>query len=234
MTAREHAHRTFDTDIEALRSAVTTMAGLVGRQLVRAIDAIRRYDAQLVAAVLLDEQRVNQLQVESDLRCNRTIARRQPIAIDLREIIAVIHIVNDLERIGDEAKKIAIRSRDFADVPSPIGIDEIERMALRARAMFDAAIDAFVRHDPSVAARLGASDDEVDDLRDRLIGQLMQAMAQHPGAVTSGLAAVFVVQSIERVGDHAKNIAEHVALLVDGVDPRQAPVDSDREVGEGR
>lgn len=234
MTTREYAHRTFDTDIEVLRSTVTTMAGLVERQLVRAIDAIRRHDPQLVAAVLLDEQRVNQLQVESDLRCNRTIARRQPIAIDLREIIAVIHIVNDLERIGDEAKKIAIRSRDFADAPSPIGIDEIERMAARARSMFDAAVDAFVRHDPAAAARLEASDDEVDDLRDRLIAQLVQAMAQQPGAVTSGLAAVFVVQSIERVADHAKNIAEHVALLVEGVDPRQAPVGSDREVEEGR
>lgn len=235
MDTREYAHRSFDTDIEVLRSTVTTMAGLVERQLVRAIDVIRRYDPKIVAAVLLDEQRVNQLQVESDLRCNRTIARRQPIAIDLREIIAVIHIVNDLERIGDEAKKIAIRSRDFADRASPIGIDAIEDMAARARVMFGAAIDAFVRHDPTVATRLETSDDEVDDLRDRLIAQLLQAMATQPGVVTSGLAAVFVVQSIERVADHAKNIAEHVALLVEGVDPRQAaPVGSDREVDEGR
>lgn len=237
MTSREHvhrsAHRSFDADIEALRSMVTTMAGLVERQLVRAIDAIRRHDPQLVAAVLSDERHVNRLQVESDLRCNRTIARRQPIAIDLREIVAVIHIVNDLERIGDEAKKITIRSRDFVDAPPPIGIDGIERMASQARSMFDAAVDAFVRHDPAVAARLEASDDEVDDLRDRLIGQLMQAMAARPDAVTSGLAAVFVVQSIERVGDHAKNIAEHVTLLVEGVDPRQAPVGSERGVEEG-
>ncbi len=234
MASREFAHRTFDSDIETLRSTVATMAGLVERQLVRAIDAIRGHDPRLVDEVLLDEQQVNRLQVDSDLRCNRTIARRQPIAIDLREIIAVIHIVNDLERIGDEAKKIAIRSRDFADAPSPIGIDEIERMASRVRAMFDAAIDAFVRHDASVAARLEESDDEVDALRDRLIGQLMQAMSARPDAVSSGLAAVFVVQSIERVGDHAKNIAEHVALLVEGVDLRQAPVGSDREVEEGR
>jgi phosphate transport system protein len=232
MSSREYAHRSFDADIEVLRSTVTTMAGLVERQLVRAIESIRRQDPQLVAAVLLDEQRVNQLQVDSDLRCNRTIARRQPIAIDLREIIAVIHIVNDLERIGDEAKKIALRSRDFAAAPSPIGIDGIERMASRVRRMFDAAVDAFVRHDASVAAQLEAIDGEVDDLRDRLVGELMQAMAQQPASVTSGVAAVFVVQSIERVGDHAKNIAEHVALLVEGVDLRQAPLDSGRETGE--
>lgn len=233
MTSREYAHRTFDADIEELRSTVTTMAGLVERQFVRAIEAIRRHDPKLVEAVLLDEPRVNQLQVDSDLRCNRTIARRQPIAIDLREIIAVIHIVNDLERIGDEAKKIAIRSRDFADAPLPIGIDGIERMASLARSMFDAAIDAFVRHDGGVAGRLEAVDDEVDALRDRLVGKLMQAMAAQPGAVSCGVAAVFVVQSIERVGDHAKNIAEHVTLLVDGVDLRQAPVDSGRVVDEG-
>jgi len=233
MTTREYAHRTFDTDIEVLRSTVSTMAGLVERQFLRALDAIRRYDPQIVAAVLLDEQRVNQLQVESDLRCSRTIARRQPIAIDLREILAVIHIVNDLERIGDEAKKIAIRSRDFADLPSPIGIEAIEQMGSRARSMLDAAIDAFVRHDSTVAERVEASDVVVDDLRDRLIAQLLQAMAARPGVLTSGLAAVLVVQSIERVADHATNIAEHVTLLVDGVDPRQAPVGSDRDVDEG-
>ncbi len=220
MTSREYAHRQFDTDIEVLRSTVTTMAGLVERQFVRAVDAIRLRDPGLIADVLEDEQHVNRLQVESDLRCNRTIARRQPIAIDLREIVAVIHIVNDLERIGDEAKKIAIRSRDFEAEPSPIGVEGVERMAALVRSMLDAAVDAFVRHDPAVAARLGECDGEVDALRDELIERLMRAMAEQPGAVSAGLAMVFVVQSIERVGDHAKNIAEYVVNVVEGVDLR--------------
>jgi len=233
MTSREYLHRQFDTDIEVLRSTVTTMAGLVERQFVRAIDALRAPDEALLASVLLDEQKVNRLQVESDLRCHRTIARRQPIAIDLREIVAVIHIVNDLERIGDEAKKIARRSREFAGSSSPIEFGEIEAIATLVRRMLDAAIDAFVRHDASVAARLGVCDDEVDALRDRLVGKLMQAMSVRPGSVGSGVAGVFVVQSIERIGDHAKNIAEHVAPLVEGVDPRQAAPDADVEVGGG-
>ena len=108
---QDHTTRQFDTDIDRLRSVVTMMGGLVERQFVRAIDAVRLRDLGLVAQVLADEQRVNQLHLESDLRCNQTIARRQPIAIDLREIIAIIHTNNDLERIGDEAKKIALKSR---------------------------------------------------------------------------------------------------------------------------
>lgn len=219
---REYMHRQFDTDIEMLRSSVTTMSGLVERQFVRAVDAVRLHDLDLVAQVLTDEQRVNQLHVETDLRCNRTIARRQPIAIDLREIIAVIHTMNDLERIGDEAKKIALKARviDIAGAPMPMG--RIERMAALVRGMLGAAIDAFVRHDARSASLLGQRDDEVDALRDELIADLMATMTVRPETVSPGLALIFIVQSIERVGDHATNIAEYVVNLVEGIDLRYA------------
>ncbi len=212
----------FDADLDVLRSSVTVMAGLVERQFVRAVDAVRHRDPGMAAQVLADEQRVNQLQVESDLRCNQTIARRQPIAVDLREIVAVIHTVNDLERIGDEAKKIAIKSRDFHSVDLPIAMEGIERMAALVRGMLDDAIDAFVRHDAGVAARLAREDDKVDALRDELTADLMRTMAQRPQAVAGALSMVFVVQSIERVGDHAKNIAEYVVNVVEGIDLRHA------------
>jgi len=218
----EHIHRQFDTDIDVLRSAVTTMGGLVERQLVRAIDAVRLRDLDLVAQVLADEQKVNQLQVESDLRCNQTIARRQPIAIDLREIIAVIHTINDLERIGDEAKKIALKARVLHLAGSPIAMDRIERMSALVRGMLDSALDAFVRHDTRIAAVLGQRDDEVDALRDELIEELVATMSSRPDTVSTCLALIFVVQSIERAGDHAKNIAEYVVNMVEGVDLRHA------------
>jgi phosphate transport system protein len=219
---RDYMHRQFDTDIDGLRSSVTMMGGLVERQFVRAVDAVRLHDLDLAAQVIADEQKVNRLHVETDLRCNRTIARRQPIAIDLREIIAVIHTLNDLERIGDEAKKIARKSSAIEPSGAPIAMDRIERMSALVRGMLDAAIDAFVRHDAQAAAQLEERDDEVDALRDRLIEDLMATMAARPETVSPALALIFVVQSIERVGDHAKNIAEYVVNVVEGIDLRHA------------
>lgn len=218
----DHTIRQFDTDIERMRSTVSMMGGLVERQLVRAIDAVRDGDLQRVTQVLEDERAVNQLQLESDLRCNQLIARRQPIAVDLREIVAVIHSMNDLERVGDEAKKIALKARQFVGEPLPIPVEPILRMAEIVVEMLRAAIDAFVRQDEGAAARLAMRDDEVDALRDELVGQLITRMGDDPKVVSGALALVFVVQSIERVGDHAKNIAEYVVHVVSGVDPRHA------------
>lgn len=216
----DHTFKQFDTDIEKMRSTVSMMGGLVERQLLRAIDAVRDHDLGRVTQVLEDERVVNQLHLESDLRCNQMIARRQPIAVDLREIIAVIHSINDLERIGDEAKKIALKARQFVDAPLPIPFDQIERMAGIVVEMLRGAIDAFVRQDADAAARLTSRDDEVDALRDRLVEQLIGRMTEAPAVVAEALALVFVVQSIERVGDHAKNVAEYVVHVVSGVDPR--------------
>jgi phosphate transport system protein len=216
----EHTHKAFDTDIDTLRSSVTTMGGLVERQFVRAIDAVRYGDLRRVMDVLTDEETVNRMHVETDLRCNQVIARRQPIAVDLRETIAVIHSINDLERIGDEAKKIALKAKDFNGRPLPIDLEKIQRMADLVVAMLGAAIDAFVRHDTAVSATLAERDRAVDQLRDGLIEELIATMAADPRCVSDALALVFIVQSIERVGDHAKNIAEYVVQIVEGIDPR--------------
>jgi phosphate transport system protein len=210
----------FDTDIDMMRSAVSMMGGLVERQIVRAVDAVRYGDLRLVTQVLEDERIVNQLHLESDLRCNQMIARRQPIAVDLREIIAVIHTINDLERIGDEAKKIALKAKNFVDGRLPVPFEPIGRMTDIVVEMLHGAIDAFVRQDAGAAARLTMRDDEVDALRDSLVVQLIGRMTDDPESVSDALALVFVVQSIERVGDHAKNVAEYVVHVVSGVDPR--------------
>jgi phosphate transport system protein len=218
----DHTYRQFDTDIDAMRSAVSMMGGLVERQFVRAVDAVQHADLRLVTQVLEDERIVNQLHVESDLRCNQMIARRQPIAVDLREIIAVIHSINDLERIGDEAKKIALKAKGFVDGRLPVPFEPIRRMAEIVVEMLRGAIDAFVRQDADAAARLTTRDDEVDELRDRLVSELIGRMTEDPSTVSDALALVFVVQSIERVGDHAKNVAEYVVHVVSGVDPRHS------------
>jgi phosphate transport system protein len=188
--------------------------------LLRAIDAVRYGDLRLTTAVLVDERQINQMQVESDLRCNQIIAKRQPIAIDLREIIGVIHGVNDLERIGDEAKKIALKAQQFVDGKLPIPFDPVLQMTEIVADMLRSAIDSFLRQDEAAAERLIQRDIEVDALRDELIGALMRRMSEDPTRVSEALSLVFVVQSLERVGDHAKNIAEYIMHVVSGIDSR--------------
>lgn len=217
-----HTQVAFDNDIDRLRTSVTTMGGLVERQLQNALVALRACDEGVVQRVLDDEVEVNQLHVETDKRCNLTIAKRQPTAIDLREIVAVIHINGDLERIGDEAKKIALRSRDLCQaVTPPLPVARLDRTAALAASMLRDAIDAFARSDSSVREKLNARDDELDAQRDQLIIDLMQVMSASSD-VAAALAMIFVVQSLERVGDHAKAIAEYVFHIVEGVDPRHA------------
>lgn len=216
----EHTNRQFDTDIDAMRSAFTTMGGLVERQVIRAMDAVRTGDLRIVAQVLADERVINQLHVESDLRCNQVIARRQPIAVDLREIIAVLHSVNDLERIGDEAKKIAMKAREFADGHLPIPYEAVGEMSRIAVDMLHDVIGAFMRQDVTAATALLTRDLQVDAMRDEIHARLVDRMAQDPASVRQSLALVFVVQSIERIGDHAKNLAEYTINVVSGEDPR--------------
>lgn len=218
----DHTFKQFDTDIDAMRSAVAMMGGLVERQLIRAVDAVRQGDLRLVMQVLDDERKVNQLHLETDLRCNQLIARRQPIAVDLREVIGVIHTINDLERVGDEAKKIALKARQFVDASLPIPFEPIQQMADQAVEMLRLAIDAFVRQDDRTAARLAALDDAIDALRDQLVDELVGQMTRDPGVVSESLALAFVVQSIERIGDHAKNVGEYVIHVVSGVDTRHS------------
>lgn len=218
----EHTFKAFDTDIEGMRSAVIAMGGLVEKQFTRAIDAVRHGDLRLVSQVLVDEEIVNTQHIQADVLCNQFLARRQPFAVDLREVLAAIHAINDLERIGDEAKKIVLKARDLGDMAQrfDLPLDAVQAMAENVRVMLEQALDAFVRHDATVAARLEASDAEVDARRDALRQDLVQRAARQPESVTACVEMIFIVQSIERVGDHAKNIAEYVVTIVEGVDRR--------------
>ncbi len=221
----DHTYSRFDTDLIALRSEVSTMADLVERQLLRAVDAVRGGDPALVARVLGDESEVNRRHLQTDLHCNTMIARLQPIAVDLREIIAVLHINNDLERIGDEAKKIAIRARNLQARTLPQGqLDRLHEMAIDVAEMLRESVRAFARRDSALAAEVAARDESVDSARDRLIAALVDEISRNEGLATVGVDLAFVAQSIERVGDHAKNIAEYVIRIVDGVDPRHRAV----------
>ena len=227
----EHTMKAFDADIDGMRSTVMTMGGLVEKQFTRAIDALEHSALRLITQVLADEEIVNQYHLQADLLCNQILARRQPVAVDLRELIGALHTVNDLERIGDEAKKIALKARDLDQHVGrgALPFARVRAMAEGVRRMLSEALDAFVRHDPTVAARLLAQDAEVDSLRDSLNAELLGLMASEPASISASMDLVFVVQSIERVGDHAKNVAEYVVNVVEGVDMRHSAAEAARK-----
>ena len=216
----EHTSKKFDSELEGIRTRVLQMGGMVELQIVKAMEGLSNGDLLLIDQVIENDNRVNLLEIELDEACNQVIAKRQPTAVDLRMVSTVQKTITDLERIGDEAKKIALKAQHFNGRELPVSLDKIQRMADLVAEMLGAAIDAFVRHDTAVSRRLAERDREVDGLRDALIEQLIAQMSAEPTQVSDLLALVFVVQSIERVGDHAKNIAEYVVHVVEGIDTR--------------
>lgn len=220
MTSSDHLLASFDTDLARLRLELVRMAGLAERQFRAAVQAATTCDAGLAAEVLATEREVNALQVALGEACSRVIVRQQPAAVDLREVLAVLHAVGDLERIGDEAKKIAMKRFPADPRADAEHLEGIVRMGELASRMIAEAIDAFARRDPSVAAGLAQRDDAVDALRDALVGTLVARIAVEPRRSARLLDLVLMAQGIERVADHAENIARYVVHVVEGVDMR--------------
>ena len=232
----EHTHKQFDTEMEAIRSGVLTMGGLVETQLGRAISLLEDDEVDGVPEqVASDEQLINQMQVDMDLACSQIIAKRQPTAIDLRMVLTVTKIVNDLERVGDEAKKVAKKATQEAQTSrlAQVRTFEVARAANRAKEMLQLALDAFARLDVVAAAEVIDLDDEIDAAFSAILRQLISYMMEDPRTITPALEIVFMAKSIERIGDHAKNIAEAVVQVVKGKDVRHASADEIRaEVAE--
>ena len=233
----EHTHKQFDADMEAIRSGVLSMGGIVETQLARAIELLEREQesSALLDAVGADEQVINQMQVDLDQQCSMIIAKRQPAAIDLRMVLTVTKIVNDLERTGDEIKKIARRAAGTAQYQrlSQVRHFDVSRAASRARETLQLALDAFARLDVVAAAEVIDLDEEIDAAFAAIMRQLISYMMEDPRTISPALEIVFVAKSIERIGDHSKNIAEAVVQVVRGIDVRHATADQIRaEVSE--
>ena len=233
----EHTHKQFDADMEAIRSGVLSMGGIVETQLARAIELLEREQESdaVLDAVGADEQVINQMQVDMDQQCSMIIAKRQPAAIDLRMILTVTKIVNDLERVGDEVKKIARRAADTAQYQrlAQVRHFDVARAAARARETLQLALDAFARLDVNAAAEVIDMDEEIDAAFAAIMRQLISYMMEDPRTISPALEIVFVAKSVERIGDHAKNIAEAVVQVVRGIDVRHATAEQIRaEVSE--
>ena len=232
----EHTHKQFDTEMEAIRSGVLAMGGLVETQMSRAIVLLEgKEEHGLVEQVVSDEKMINQMQVDIDQQCSQIIAKRQPAAIDLRMILTVTKIVNDLERVGDETKKIAKKAAQAAQNQrlAQVRNFDVARAAERAKEMLQLALDAFARLDVSAAAEVIDLDDEIDAAFSAVLRQLISYMMEDPRTITPALEIVFMAKSIERIGDHAKNIGEAVVQVVRGKDVRHATAEQIRaEVAE--
>ncbi len=232
----DHTSSQFDAEMEAIRSGVLAMGGLVETQLSRAIALLESEDEMvLLDQVGSDEQMINRMQVDMDQQCSQIIAKRQPAAIDLRMILTVTKVVNDLERVGDETKKIAYKSAQAAGHYrlTQVRHFDVARAADRAKEMLQLALDAFARLDAKAAAEVIDRDDEIDAAFAAVMRQLISYMMEDPRTISPALEIVFIAKSIERIGDHAKNIAEAVVQVVKGKDVRHATAEQIRaEVAE--
>jgi phosphate transport system protein len=227
----DHTNKQFDAEMEAIRSGVLSMGGMVEQQLTRAIDARENdEDSLLIDAVGAGEAAINQLQITIDQQCAQIIAKRQPAAVDLRMVLTVSKIVNDLERIGDEVKKIAYKAAQTrgGDHLARVRYYDVARACGNAMAMLRLALDAFARLDVATAAEVIDRDADVDAAFASILRQLISYMMEDPRTITPALEIVFIAKSIERIGDHAKNIAEAVVQVVKGKDVRHASADEIR------
>jgi len=223
----EHTLKQFDAELEAIRARVLQMGGLVEEQIARAMDALTNGNIQLAQRVVDEDHRVNGLEVAIDEECSTIIARRQPAAVDLRMLMMVVKTITDLERIGDEAAKIARMTQLFyeTDRPSIPRISDVGRMADIALGMLRNALDSFARLDLTVAAKVVRQDQEVDESFRGILRQLITFMMEDPRTISHSIEILFIAKAIERVGDHAKNMSEYVVYMVKGKDVRHTGVE---------
>jgi phosphate transport system protein len=226
--ADKHLSTQFDSDLNALSSRVMEMGGLAESQIRQAIYALANFDAEAAAQVVEAEHRVNVLELEIDRELSSVIARRQPTARDLRLLMAMSKVTANLERVGDEAERIArmvqsILGKSGAMRPLPAG--ELRVAADLASAELRQALDAFARLDCDSALKILKEDDALDREFDGFVRKLITYMMEDPRTISSSLDLLFVAKAIERIGDHAKNIAEFIIYVVKGADVRHSTME---------
>jgi phosphate transport system protein len=218
----EHSSKQYELDLEGIRSRVLQMGGMVEKQFHDAMNCFRTLNVHEAERIIAADIEVNQMEVALDDACSHLIVKRQPAANDLRTVMATIKVITDLERIGDEATKIAraasaIHQRGLV----PIAHEDIVRvMATSAGRQLHDALDAFARMDQKQATRLIVGDEEIDHEYRAVMRNAVTFMMEDPRTISSALDTVWVAKAIERIGDHAKNIAEYVIYIVEGKDIR--------------
>jgi phosphate transport system protein len=216
----ERHGRHFQEELEQLKTRLLEMGGLAEEQVRLAVKALTERDRELVALALNGDEPINRLHIEIDGRCFTLLALHQPMAVDLRAIVAAVKINTDLERVGDLAINIAEAARRYAQHAPVKKLIDIPRMANIAQNMLRDSLDAFVRRDTELAQRVLNEDDKLDDLKTQIFRELLTYMLQDPGTIEGALDLILISRHLERIGDHATNIAEDVIFMVSARDVR--------------
>ncbi|MDB4138010.1 phosphate signaling complex protein PhoU [Methylophilaceae bacterium] len=224
--AAEHIYTQYDTDLEAIRAKVLEMGGIVEEQLTDSVSSLMNADAKLADSVIKKDERVNSLESEIDEACSEIIAKRSPIASDLRNVLMMLRIITDLERIGDEASKIAkatqrIYEKDRMSKPQT---KEIQSIYEKLQYMLRTALNSFARLDVTETVAVLESDKEVDGEYRAYMRQLLTYMLEDPRTISLSLELMFVAKSLERIGDHSKNVSQNVIYTVKGKDVRHSSI----------
>jgi phosphate transport system protein len=212
--------RHFEAELEALQGRLLEMGGLAEERVRAAVQGVVGRDVSVTERVLTGDGPINQLHVEVDERAFRLLALHQPMAIDLRRIVAAVKINSDLERVGDLAVNIAEAAKRYASHAPVKQLIDIPRMADIAQSMLHDALDAFVKRDIALARSVLECDDELDALKTQVFRELLTYMLQDPGTIEASLDLILVSRHLERIGDHATNVAEDVIFMVSAEDVR--------------
>jgi phosphate transport system protein len=223
----ERAVRHFQEELEALQARLLEMGGLAEERVRSAVNGLVTRDTALLDRVMLGDEPVNQLHIEIDNRCFTLLALYQPMATDLRSIVAAVKINTDLERVGDLAVNIAEAARRYANHAAVKKLVDIPQMGDIAQAMLRDALDSFVRRDTELAHQVLNEDDRLDSLKTQVFRELLTYMLGDPTTVEPALDLILVSRHLERIGDHATNIAEDVIFMVSALDVRHHPHSGD-------
>ncbi len=222
----KHLSTQFDAELSAISTRVLEMGGMVEQQVAQAVDALANLSEERAGEVIKTEQRVNQFELEIDRDLSSIIARRQPTARDLRLLIGVSKTIGNLERVGDEAARIARTVQRLIATGMHGRLFPTTQMTLEAKLATTSlrrALDAFARLDVNLAMEVIKQDNEIDAEFDGLLRKLITYMMEDPRTITASIDLVFVAKALERVGDHAKNLAEQVIYIAKGTDVRHTP-----------
>lgn len=228
----DHTMRSYDAELDEIRTRVLQMGGYVEQQVVLALEGLQDGDEQIIERVIQNDKQVNVYEVELDVACTHIIARRQPTANDLRSILSVFKVVTDLERIGDEAKKIAKVARKIHSGDAPCPDVQMRHAANMAVQQLRKSLDSFARQDVDSSAEILREDKDIDTEFKSIMRQLITFMMEDPRTISHGIELLFAAKAIERIGDHAKNVAENTIFLAHGKDVRHVGAEAVlREVG---
>lgn len=234
-TTSQHISQQFEKELQDIRSLVLAMGGLIEQQVANAQKALLTGDSELARSVISLDDEVNALEVSIDEECIQIIALRQPTAGDLRLVAGILKTITDLERIGDESVSIARMAMSLSEKDRPkTNYRELQSMGSHVLGMLRDALDAFARLDAEQAIKVAREDREIDVEYEAIIRQLITYMMEDPRTVTNAIDMMWSARSLERIGDHASNICEHVIYLVEGKDVRHLSIEKMEELVQGK